>query len=56
MEFISNKLPRAGRENYMDQLKGGQTMHAQHMISACLPFCQWVSRSRQAEPRVFTIL
>ncbi len=27
-----------------------------HILSACVPFCQWISRSRQAEPRVFPIV
>jgi hypothetical protein len=30
---------------------GRQSVHV-HILSACLPFCQRISRSRQAEPKV----
>ncbi len=34
---------------------GRQSVHV-HILSACLPFCQRISRSWQAEPKVFTIV
>jgi len=42
----------------MEQLKrwADYVCMCMHILSACLPFCQWISRSRQAEPRVFAIV
>ncbi len=37
---VFNKLPRAGRENYMNQKVGRLCVHV-HILSACLPLRHW---------------
>ncbi len=54
--FLTNCLE--GKERKLDgaaQKVGRLCLHVQ-ILSACLPFCQRISRSRQAEPRVFEIV
>ncbi len=54
--FLTNFLE--GKERKLDgaaQKVGRLCVHV-HIPSACLPFCQRISRSRQAENRVFTIV
>jgi hypothetical protein len=51
--IVFNKLHR---ERKLDgPAKKDYVVHM-HILYACLPFCQRISRSRQAEPRVFTIM
>jgi hypothetical protein len=51
--IVFNKLRR---ERKLDgPAKKDYVVHV-HILFACLPFCQRISRSRKAEPRVFTIM